>query len=758
MNNYTLLDKMKRYKVRLASGAAALLMMIGIGSSVKNYVSEESEIPNKKIEEHDPSFQPKKEYDFGDGVVGIIDETNPIVKPEDEVTTPIVDTETTQDKKDTEEVETPSKGVNTVKPVRPVLDETTKVEPGTTTEEPSITPEIEHTEHTFGEWTYDSEDMEVRTCSVCGEKEFDTHSYVETGKRYFSTRDGFHYEVTYSECETCHHKDSEVKKVECTYGESTFDDENEYKTCKVCGYTLVKPKTVTPSAPSVIVKPVRPGNGGGSHGGGNHGGSTIPVHKHSFKVYGSTEYITMGDPGHKEVTHTKCECGEIGQDYVVYKDHLSKEECTNVVNDGINITYRCTCGHVVAIEKVKEEHKHIYTVTEKVVIDNEDGTHTIVTTETCTAPGCSETEKVKTTTVKESCTGAETVTICESVGEAGHNITKKTTGICPVCEHDFTYVSEPELVEHNLINSTDEKGHDIVECSDECGYKLVNHAYEAYTNVTSNHDGTHTIETGEKCSICDLAKEDTVSTNTVNCNNAGTPFYEVTNPGENGTHTMITEYNCDVCGVISQSRKEENHNHSAGTPSYTSEGANGHEVSTTMTCVCNDRYVDIHTESHNMVDDGDRVGRNQPTKCSYDCGYTSHRVLSPEELKDLINQAQSQRPSVDEITNPIESEQVEGIEDQKPSKDAEIVDQREDEKVDAEVEEPVKEEETPKIEEARDEENDILEEVEEQSVLEEVVEVIGIEDVNKEQEEQQELSQTEDHSIKRMDFQPKKEF
>lgn len=355
-----------------------------------------------------------------------------------------------------------NKGLD-VTPDVPVVPET-PVQPSIPTPPtpPTPGPENPEHEHSWSDWRSLNDQKEVRTCS-CGARQTRNHSYGAWSSNGNDTES--------RTCNTCGH--TQTRDVEHTHDWSdwsAFDDSQEVRSCS-CGE----------------------------------------------KEYRSHSYGAWSNNGNNTESRTCGTCGHVQTRDIAHTHDWGAWE---YLNDSLE-QRECSCGQT-------ETREHSLGTPSVEYQNNNDGTHTIITTKHCST--------------------------------CNHDISTERTVTCDL--GDWTY---------NPTTGLDERV-----CND-CGYtETREHIHTdapdnlVYGNATSNDDGTHTLTATYTCTSCNqtvtLTKDvscdfsawlDHGTYHSRSCNECGYTEQNVHYPDSNGVQVTVSDredhhiesYVCGDCGI-----------------------------------------------------------------------------------------------------------------------------------------------------------------------------------------------------------------
>jgi hypothetical protein len=377
-----------------------------------------------------------------------------------------------------------------------------------------------------------------------------------------------------AECKSCGHVWEYDKTQKCDFDEGVIKGNKTIYTCETegCGNSYSKS-----NGHSNI-------GGGGSHGGGSN--DNKPTHQHSYGEWKSLN------------------------------DELEYAECNS-------------CGN-----RLTREHKYNTPVIS--IKTNNDGTHTIVTNETCL--NCNHS---KTKTETKNC-NYKTTNKYEAASDKTH--THTITDTCNECNHSKVVSSKEENCNFELTNSKTESNGDVTETytckATGCGNSYTKtipykpghtHNYVSIsTSIVSNNNGTHNEIETKKCSCGD------VITNTISGNIACT-F---------GPETIIgNQYvsACTSCGYEKTRPYVPEHKHTyeeAGTR-ISSKGNGTHDIYKIEKCSdpdCGHEIETLYLEGVNCTY-GAGVPNEDNTLMTYTCngcGHTKTEEIKQEHTHDYI--------------------------------------------------------------------------------------------------------------------------
>ena len=400
------------------------------------------------------------------------------------------------------------------------------------------------------------------------------HIYNVTNVEVEANDNQTHTKHITAECKSCGHVWEYDKTQKCDFDEGVIKGNKIIYTCETegCGNSYSKS-----NGHSNI-------GGGGSHGGGSN--DNKPTHQHSYGEWKSLN------------------------------DELEYAECNS-------------CGN-----RLTREHKYNTPVIS--IKTNNDGTHTIVTNETCL--NCNHS---KTKTETKNC-NYKTTNKYEAASDKTH--THTITDTCNECNHSKVVSSKEENCNFELTNSKTESNGDVTETytckATGCGNSYTKtipykpghtHNYVSIsTSIVSNNNGTHNEIETKKCSCGD------VITNTISGNIACT-F---------GPETIIgNQYvsACTSCGYEKTRPYVPEHKHTyeeAGTR-ISSKGNGTHDIYKIEKCSdpdCGHEIETLYLEGVNCTY-GAGVPNEDNTLMTYTCngcGHTKTEEIKQEHTHDYI--------------------------------------------------------------------------------------------------------------------------
>lgn len=306
------------------------------------------------------------------------------------------------------------------------------------------------------------------------------------------------------------------------------------------------------------------------------------------------------------------ECVNPGCDYkvVIEKDPTISEQPTN------------------PDEPTETQKPHIHDYREHVdYISNDNGSHQILTTKTCT----SNDSKVVVSNIKEDC----------KYNILSYNQHQEFLA-CELCGHTITR-------NHNLdAGVVNANGDTVYHCThDGCGYTKVvpkthEHSYTEKTTTTSNNNGTHTTTVTKECScgekeIVSTEKENcsyivinyTNTKETIKCSECG----HTTTRNHNLDRGTVnangdTVYHCthDGCGykkVVPGHTHEHEHSYTEKT-NTTSNNNGTHTTTVIKECSCGDKQTVSSKKENCSYTVTNYTDTQETIKCSV-CGHTTTR-------------------------------------------------------------------------------------------------------------------------------------
>lgn len=400
------------------------------------------------------------------------------------------------------------------------------------------------------------------------------HIYNVTNVEVEANANQTHTKHITAECKSCGHIWEYDKTQKCDFDEGVIKGNKTIYTCETegCGNSYTKP--------------YRPSHnqGGGSHGGGST--DNKPTHQHSYGEWKSLN------------------------------DELEYAECNS-------------CGN-----RITREHKYNTPVIS--IKTNNDGTHSIITNETCL--NCNH-DKIKTET--KNC-DYNTTNKYEATSDKTH--THTITDICNECNYSKVTSSKEENCSFELTNSKTEANGDVTETytckATGCGNSYTKtipykpghtHNYVSIsTKIVSNNNGTHNKIETKKCSCGD------VITNTISGNIACT-FGPETIVG----NLYVSE--CTECGYQKTRPYVPEHKHTyeeAGTR-ISSKGNGTHDIYKIEKCSdpdCGHEIETLYLEGVNCTY-GAGVPNEDNTLMIYTCngcGHTKTEEIKQEHTHDYI--------------------------------------------------------------------------------------------------------------------------